>query len=99
MVLPRPDLEAIGVQYRRIPVLAIGCDMYCDTSLICKVVQERYHALATNPADKAYEAFGIALFAQCLPVMPTKMLTPDFVKDRETIFRGSRPISRFGRSR
>lgn len=91
MVLPRPDLEALGVTYRRIPVLSIGCDIFADSSLICEVIQDRYHKLPTTPADKAYEAFGNMVFAQCLPVMPTKMINPDFVKDRETIFRAMPP--------
>lgn len=37
-VLPRKDLENLGITYRRIPVLAIGKDVYCDSSLIFDVV-------------------------------------------------------------
>jgi glutathione S-transferase len=32
--LPRPLLKRLSVSYRRIPILAIGCDIYCDTRLI-----------------------------------------------------------------
>ncbi len=32
--MPRPDLERLGVQYRRIPIMAIGRDIYCDSRLI-----------------------------------------------------------------
>lgn len=96
-VLPRADLEALGVTYRRIPVLSIGCDIYCDSSLIAKVLQDRYQRLPTTPADKAYEAFGTMVFSQCLPVMPVSRLTPEFVKDRETIFREDFVMNRWGR--
>ncbi|BFZ62964.1 hypothetical protein YB2330_004076 [Saitoella coloradoensis] len=34
MVLPRPDLSLLGINYRRIPLMAVGKDVYCDTRLI-----------------------------------------------------------------
>ncbi|CAL1701069.1 unnamed protein product [Somion occarium] len=43
VTLPRPELaEKLGVTYRRIPVLAIGNDVYCDTSLIASVLERRF---------------------------------------------------------
>jgi glutathione S-transferase len=33
-MLPRPDISALGIAYRRIPLLAIGRDIYADTRLI-----------------------------------------------------------------
>lgn len=43
MTLPRPELsEMLGVGYRRIPVLAIGNDVYCDTSLISNAVERTF---------------------------------------------------------
>ncbi|KAI0766701.1 hypothetical protein BD413DRAFT_150463 [Trametes elegans] len=42
-ILPRPDLsDRLGVTYRRIPVLAIGSDVYCDSSLIAAVLERRF---------------------------------------------------------
>lgn len=42
-MLPRPDLsDRLGVTYRRIPVLAIGRDVYCDTSIIAAVLERRF---------------------------------------------------------
>ncbi|THH31301.1 hypothetical protein EUX98_g2888 [Antrodiella citrinella] len=39
----RPELsELLGVTYRRIPVLAIGNDVYCDTSLIASALERRF---------------------------------------------------------
>lgn len=43
MTLPRPDLaDRLGVKYRLIPVLAIGRDVYCDSSLIASVLERRF---------------------------------------------------------
>ncbi len=40
--LPRPVLERLGIQYRRIPILAIGRDIYCDTRLIIDKLEELF---------------------------------------------------------
>ena len=40
MVMPKPDLVALTGGYRRTPVLQIGADMYCDTALICDVLEQ-----------------------------------------------------------
>jgi len=37
-VLPRQELESLGITYRRIPVLSVGKDVYCDSSLIFDIV-------------------------------------------------------------
>ncbi|KAI0663275.1 hypothetical protein C8Q70DRAFT_907485 [Cubamyces menziesii] len=48
--LPRPDLaERLGVTYRRIPVLAIGKDVYCDSSLIAAALERRFPPAAGHP--------------------------------------------------
>ena len=45
--MPRPELsETMGVTYRRIPILAIGRDVYADTSLIASTLERRYPASA-----------------------------------------------------
>ncbi|KAH6914943.1 hypothetical protein BKA70DRAFT_1257517 [Coprinopsis sp. MPI-PUGE-AT-0042] len=42
-VLPRPELsEILGIPYRRIPLLAIGNDVYCDTTLITAILERRF---------------------------------------------------------
>jgi len=39
MVMPKPDLTALTGGYRKTPVLQIGADVYCDTALICDVLE------------------------------------------------------------
>ena len=38
-ILPKPDLVALTGGYRRTPVLQVGADIYCDTALICDVLE------------------------------------------------------------
>lgn len=39
VVMPKPDLVALTGGYRRTPVLQLGCDVYCDTALIARVLE------------------------------------------------------------
>ena len=38
-ILPKPDVVALTGGYRRTPVLQVGADIYCDTALICDVLE------------------------------------------------------------
>ncbi|MDM0013252.1 glutathione S-transferase family protein [Variovorax sp. J22P168] len=38
-IAPKPDLVALSGGYRRTPVLQIGADIYCDTALVCDVLE------------------------------------------------------------
>ncbi len=38
-ILPKPDVEALTGGYRKTPFLQIGADIYCDTELICDVLE------------------------------------------------------------
>ena len=48
-IMPKPDVVALTGGYRRTPFMQIGADIYCDTALMCRVID----ALAPQPiADK-----------------------------------------------
>ncbi|RYF25326.1 MAG: glutathione S-transferase family protein [Comamonadaceae bacterium] len=38
-IMPKPDVVALTGGYRRTPFLQIGADIYCDTALICDVLE------------------------------------------------------------
>ncbi|HVM96167.1 MAG TPA: glutathione S-transferase N-terminal domain-containing protein, partial [Candidatus Acidoferrales bacterium] len=38
-IMPKPHLLPLTGGYRRIPVLQIGADIYCDTQLIARVIE------------------------------------------------------------
>ena len=40
-VLPKPDVLALTGGYRRTPFMQIGADIYCDTALMCHVIDAR----------------------------------------------------------
>jgi glutathione S-transferase len=44
-IMPKPDLTALTGGYRKTPVMQIGADIYCDTSLIAEVIE----ALSPQP--------------------------------------------------
>jgi len=48
-IMPKPDLVALTGGYRRTPVLQIGADIYCDTALICDVIEQRQPAPSLHP--------------------------------------------------
>ena len=37
-IMPKPDVVALTGGYRRTPFLQIGADVYCDTALMCRVL-------------------------------------------------------------
>ena len=39
MVMPKPDVVTLTGGYRKTPILQIGADIYCDTALICDVLE------------------------------------------------------------
>ena len=39
-LLPKPDVVALTGGYRRTPFLQIGADIYCDSALICDVIEQ-----------------------------------------------------------
>jgi hypothetical protein len=51
-MIPRKDLESIGITYRRVPILAIGKSIYCDSKVIFDVVLQHLAKIKvpTSPA-------------------------------------------------
>jgi glutathione S-transferase len=45
-VMPKPDVLALTGGYRKTPILQLGSDIYCDTRLICEVIEQ----LAPEPS-------------------------------------------------
>ncbi len=56
VMLPKPDVVALTGGYRRTPFLQIGADIYCDTALMCRVVE----ALQPEPTLYPHESAGLA---------------------------------------
>ncbi|MDC8783998.1 glutathione S-transferase family protein [Roseateles koreensis] len=51
VMLPKPDVVALTGGYRRTPFLQIGGDIFCDTALMCRVIEARHPTPAIFPAQ------------------------------------------------
>ncbi len=94
VMMPKPDVVALTGGYRRTPFLQIGADIYCDTALVCRVV-DRLHPEPSLYPDEAGPLAHIvaswadsALFWVAVPLTmqiggPNGILpdaTPEFLK-------------------
>jgi len=48
-IAPKPDVVALTGGYRRTPLLQLGADIYCDTALICDVLEHLQPAPTLYP--------------------------------------------------
>ena len=53
MMAPKPDLTALTGGYRKIPVLQIGADVYCDTACIARRLEALHPEPSCIPAGQA----------------------------------------------
>ncbi|EFQ29168.1 glutathione S-transferase [Colletotrichum graminicola] len=92
-VLPRPDVEKLGIVHRRIPILAIGRDIYYDTRLMLRKLEQLYPSRprlgAAVPEEVAVERLLEALvidggvFSNAVNVLPTDL---PFLRDPKSNF-------------
>ncbi len=47
---PKPEVVALTGGYRRTPFMQIGADIYCDTALMCRVIDRLHPAPPLYPA-------------------------------------------------
>lgn len=59
MVMPRPELGVLTGGYRKIPVMQIGADVYCDTRLIVRELERRFPQPSLFPSGS--EGLSLAL--------------------------------------
>ncbi len=95
-IMPRPDIAGLGIKYRRIPILSIGRDVYFDTRLILKKLQQLaperpFRAHDSSPEHRALEellqtiALDSGLARNVVMILSAKspmMKDAAFVKDR-----------------
>ena len=68
MIMPKPDVVALTGGYRRTPFMQIGADIYCDTALMCRVIERLqpeptlYPTAAAGLADIVAQWADSALF-------------------------------------
>ena len=62
-VMPKPDVVALTGGYRKTPILQIGRDVYCDTALICDVLEHLKPSPTLYPAEQKGLARVLAQWA------------------------------------
>ncbi len=50
-IMPKPDVLALTGGYRKTPILQIGSDVYCDSALICEVLEHLQPEPTLYPAQ------------------------------------------------
>ena len=63
-ILPKPKLVPLTGGYRRIPVLQVGADVWCDTRLIARELERRAPEPTLYPAATRGHAEAIAWWAE-----------------------------------
>ncbi|WP_426132722.1 glutathione S-transferase family protein [Pseudomonas sp. PWP3-1b2] len=62
-MLPKPDLTALTGGYRKTPVLQVGADIYCDTALIARRLEQEKAAPALFPRGQEFTTQAFAAWA------------------------------------
>lgn len=94
VIMPKPDLVPLTGGYRRIPVMQIGADIYCDSQLIVRELERRFAQRPLYPAGSAGLANAIeqwcdkAVFQSAVMAIFGSIgdhVDPAFIKDREAL--------------
>ena len=62
-IMPKPDVVALTGGYRRTPFMQIGADIYCDSALMCRVIDRLVPTPPLYPAESAGTAEIVAQWA------------------------------------
>jgi len=73
-VMPKPDLTALTGGYRKTPVLQVGADIYCDTSLIARRLEQEKALPAFFPEGQEMIAASFAAWADSVVFQHTVSL-------------------------
>lgn len=103
-IMPRPILSSLSLPYRKIPLLAIGKDIYHDSRLIISTLEQVYPNSTLTPSTPAERGiqkllenwtvdggiFGAAV--KCMPYWSSTSLLQNkaFVDDRQALTGGRR---------
>ena len=93
MVMPKRDLTALTGGYRKTPVLQVGADVYCDSSLIALELERRYPEPTLFPAGDTGLTLALAAWASrffdagsALAMGLNDALPADLMQDRKEFF-------------
>jgi glutathione S-transferase len=70
-IMPKPQLVPLTGGYRRIPVLQIGADIYCDSQLIARVLEQLHPQPTLYPGGSEGVCHAFSLWADRLLFLST----------------------------
>jgi glutathione S-transferase len=89
MVMPKPDLVELTGGYRRVPVLQLGADVYCDTHAIARVLDRLRPSPPLSPPGQEIVEQALSRWAETSFMMVVLaffglggVFPPEFVEDR-----------------
>lgn len=62
VIMPKPDLIPLTGGYRKIPVMQIGADIFCDTQIILRELERRHPTPSLSPQNKG-APYGLGFWA------------------------------------
>jgi|TARA_B110000503_G_scaffold109212_1_gene163316 glutathione S-transferase len=92
---PKPLLTPLTANYRRVPVMQIGADVYCDSQNIIRAIAETGYGDVLFPNGCVGEAMALAswaettLFDLCVRLVITSAIgsaPPEFITDRASLY-------------
>ncbi len=98
VIMPKPKLVPLTGGYRRIPVLQIGADIYCDTGSIIRKIDELFPEPTIYPGHTEGICHVINLWADrrfffsTTPVIFEKLsavVPKEFIEDRSKMMKGA----------
>jgi glutathione S-transferase len=89
MVMPKPDHVELTGGYRRVPILQIGADVYCDTHCIARELDRRFPETPLSPPGLETVEHALSRWAETTFMMGVLALfgiggvfPEDFMEDR-----------------
>lgn len=97
VIMPKPDLIPLTGGYRKIPVMQIGADIFCDTQIILRELERRFPSPSIFPVKNGL-AYGIGFWSDRLFFMASvgvvfgeigHLVPEEFKQDRAKMSGGS----------
>jgi glutathione S-transferase len=98
VIMPKPKLTPLTGGYRRIPVMQLGADIYCDTGIIVRKLEELCPEPTIYPGASEGLCQMVSLFADrrfffsTTPAIFEKLaasVPKEFIEDRSKMMRGA----------
>ncbi len=94
VIMPKPELVALTGGYRKIPVMQIGADIYCDTQIIIRELERRFPKPSVFVGGDRGLGFGVGMwtdrvfFQAAVAIIfggGAALADEAFIKDREKL--------------